>query len=191
MNRLVLLTAGLLTVSTSVQAQDRKDSMKVKTEHQVKKTAMKLQIPSSLQAEHKELHETLEKFTLLGGKTGAAARETARVLHPHFMKEEEYAMPQLGLLAPLAQGKAIGDTTEAIARSEALKRDYDQMISEHQQIRVSLDKLYAAARDENHPEVMHFTDALKLHAKNEEEVLYPAAILIGEYLKIRDAVVHH
>lgn len=198
MKKTILLAAALLILFSLANAQDRKDTikvkkdtMKVKTEQPVKNSAMKLQIPGSLQAEHKELHATLEKFTLLEGKTGAAARETARLLDPHFTKEEEYAMPQLGLLPALAEGKALDDTTEAIVKSEALKRDYDQMVAEHKQILASLERLDAAARDEKHPEVTRFTDALKMHAKNEEEVLYPAAILVGEYLKIRHAAVNH
>jgi hypothetical protein len=32
---------------------------------------------------------------------------------------------------------------------------------------------------------VEFTHKLKMHAQNEEEVLYPAAILVGEYLKLR------
>jgi hypothetical protein len=38
---------------------------------------------------------------------------------------------------------------------------------------------------ENKPRVQHFAERLKQHAKTEEEVLYPAAILVGEYLKLR------
>jgi hypothetical protein len=30
---------------------------------------------------------------------------------------------------------------------------------------------------------MQFAEKLKLHAKTEEQILYPTAILIGEYLK--------
>jgi hypothetical protein len=30
-----------------------------------------------------------------------------------------------------------------------------------------------------------FAEKLMLHAKTEEEVLYPAAILVGEYLKLK------
>lgn len=40
-----------------------------------------------------------------------------------------------------------------------------------------------AARAEGHPEHVHFAEKLVLHAKTEEEVLYPATILLGEYLK--------
>lgn len=189
--KMILLSSALIIASASVQGQGRKDSIQIRTNKNVKTTPMKPQIPGSLREEHKELHETLQKFTFMSGKTGAAARETAKALHPHFVKEEEIALPQLGLLPALAKGKAISDTSGVIAKSEALKRDFDEMLSEHQHIVVLLDKLYAVAKEENHPEVMHFTEALKQHAKTEEEVLYPTAILIGEYLKIKDAVVVH
>jgi hypothetical protein len=33
--------------------------------------------------------------------------------------------------------------------------------------------------------VSRFVDELTAHAQNEEQVLYPAAIVVGEYLKLR------
>lgn len=146
---------------------------------------MKFEIPSSLQAEHKELHESLEKFTKMTGKTGAAATEVAKILHPHFVKEEQYALPPLGLLPALAKGQTTTAMREAIAMSDKLKQDWEQMLNEHKQISASLEKLQKAAKEEHHPEVVHFTESLKLHAKTEEEVLYPTAILIGDYLKLK------
>jgi len=35
------------------------------------------------------------------------------------------------------------------------------------------------------PEHARFAEKLMLHAQTEEEVLYPAAILVGEYLKVK------
>lgn len=37
----------------------------------------------------------------------------------------------------------------------------------------------------NKPQYAHFADKLRAHARVEEEVLYAAAILIGEYLKLK------
>ena len=146
---------------------------------------MKFEIPGSLQAEHNELHKTSEQFTNLPGRTGTAAKEVARLLHPHFIKEEEYALPPLGLLSDLAHGKPNNEMKAAIEMADKLKTDFHQMLSEHQQIVAALDILNRAAKDEHHDDVMHFTEALKLHAKTEEEVLYPTAILIGEYLRLK------
>jgi hypothetical protein len=61
---------------------------------------MKFEIPQSLKSEHRELHDELARATQAGGEIGEAARTVAMVLHPHFVKEEEYALPPLGLLAP-------------------------------------------------------------------------------------------
>jgi hypothetical protein len=35
---------------------------------------------------------------------GEAAKALAKLMHPHFVKEDEFALPPLGLLHPLAQG---------------------------------------------------------------------------------------
>ena len=146
---------------------------------------MRYTIPASLKEEHKGLHENLESFTKLPGKTGIAAKEVANMLHPHFIKEEEFALPPLGLLVSLAKGQASGDMKGTIAMTDKLKEDWQQMLNEHQQIVGSLEKLRNAAIEEQHPEVVRFTESLKLHAKTEEDVTYPTAILIGEYLKLK------
>lgn len=187
MKPLIAMIAVLFIACAPLQAQVHKDTTH-KEHHSTETKAPGYEIPSSLQAEHKELHETLVKYTKLTGKTGAAAKEVARVLHPHFEKEERYALPQLGLLPALAKGQATADMREAVAMGDRLKQEFDEMLSEHKQIVVSLDKLQKAAKEERRPEVVRFTESLKLHAKTEEEVLYPAAILVGEYLKLK---LHH
>ncbi len=40
-------------------------------------------------------------------------------------------------------------------------------------------------RKENKEEYVRVAEKLLLHAQTEEQVLYPAAILIGEYLKLK------
>jgi len=64
-----------------------------------------LMIPQSLQTEHEEIHEALTNATRAPGRVGAAAKELAAVLHPHFERENQIALPPLGLLAPLAAGQ--------------------------------------------------------------------------------------
>jgi len=59
------------------------------------------------------------------------------------------------------------------------------MLREHKAVVTALKKLMTAAKKEKKPEHARFAEKLALHAKTEEDVLYPAAILIGEYLKLR------
>src|SRR5688572_11666658 len=62
-------------------------------------------VPAPLVAEHRELHAQLAAAAEAGGKTGEAAREVARLLHPHFVREEEFALPPLDALSMLARGE--------------------------------------------------------------------------------------
>ena len=56
------------------------------------------------------------------------------------------------------------------------------MLAEHERIVGALAKLRAAARAAGAVEYERFAEALVLHAQTEEQVLYPAAILIGEHV---------
>ena len=56
-------------------------------------------------------------------------------------------------------------------------------MAEHRGIIEALAQLVKAAEEEQRPEAIAFAEKLPLHAATEEEVLYPAALLVGEYLK--------
>lgn len=143
---------------------------------------MKFEIPKPLQVEHEELHATLVRATKAPGAVGEAAREVARLLHPHFVAEEEFALPPLGLLSALASGGATPEMAQVLAMTRRLKAELPKMLAEHARIVGALEKLRAAARAAGMAEYGHFADALVLHARTEEEVLYPAAILVGEHI---------
>lgn len=146
-----------------------------------------LAIPSSIREEHKHLHHQLDEALASGGKTATSARVVADLLLPHFEAEEAYAMPPLGLLELIADGRTLSSkqTHEAIQMADELRSHYEQMIQEHQKIHAALETLASAARQEHKPEVLAFAEALMLHAQNEEQVLYPTTLLIGKYLRLR------
>ena len=114
-----------------------------------------------------------------------AAKRVAEIMHPHFIKEEEYAMPPLGLLAPLSKGDIKPEMGDVLRITERLKAGLHLMLAEHAAIVDALIKLADVATMENKMEVAFFAKKLILHIQTEEEVLYPAAILTGEYLKLR------
>lgn len=148
-------------------------------------TKLNFEVPGAMVAEHRELHEELEKAVKSGGKTCDAAKVVEERLSVHFEKEEQFALPQLGLLAPLAQGKVTPDMKPAIELSDRLKAEMPKMLEEHKGIVEALENLEAAARAENKPQALAFVETLSAHAENEEQVMYPAAILVGEYLKLK------
>lgn len=143
---------------------------------------MRFEIPKPLQAEHEQLHSSLVKATKERGAVGEAARDVARLLHPHFVREEQFALPPLALLSDLACGGVTPEMTQVLPMTRRLKAELPAMLAEHRQIVGALDKLRAAARAANLPEYERFADALALHAQTEEQVLYPAAVLVGEHV---------
>src|SRR5690242_11779595 len=79
-------------------------------------------IPKPLTVEHEELHAELVKLTRSRGKVGEVARAVAAVLHPHFVKEEAYALPPLGLLAALAAGPPTPEMRAVLPMTDRLRR---------------------------------------------------------------------
>jgi hypothetical protein len=146
---------------------------------------MNFEIPKPLQVEHEELHANLVAATKAPGAVGEAAREVARLLHPHFVREEEFALPPLALLEKLAREGATREMAEVLPMTRRLKAELPQMLAEHKQIVGALDKLRDAARTAGRPEVERFAEALVLHAQTEEQVMYPAAILAGELVALQ------
>lgn len=144
---------------------------------------MKFEIPQAMKAEHDELHADLVNATRAGGATGEAAKAVAKVLHAHFVKEEEIALPPLGLLAALSRGKVEAEMADVLDLTDRLRAELPTMLSEHKDIVSALEKLVAAAVAENKPEIARFAQKLRLHAETEEQVSYPAALLIGLYVR--------
>lgn len=145
-------------------------------------------IPEPLKAEHHEIYTELEAATTSNGQTGKAARTAFDVLRPHFEKEERYALPQLGALAALAdmpgrQGARLTaqQRKDLVARTERLRAELPQMLEEHKAISAALKELEGAANDEGQQSVAQLARRILEHAKTEEEVLYPAALLAGRY----------
>lgn len=138
--------------------------------------------PQSIAVEHQELHETLARASKEADGIGAAARELERALAPHFEREEEIATPPLGLLPALAQGAATSEMRAVLPMTDALERELPQMLREHQAIREAARKFRSAAERGGRQDYVRFADELASHARQEEEILYPAAVLVGRYV---------
>jgi hypothetical protein len=144
-----------------------------------------IRIPASLRVEHEELHAELAALTKAPGKVGETARAVGALLHPHFVKEEEYALPPLGLLIAIARGTVTPAMRPVVAMSERLKRELPEMLGEHKAVVAALEKLAQAGKAGKRADAVRFAEKLRVHAETEEEVLYPAAILVGDYVKGR------
>jgi iron-sulfur cluster repair protein YtfE (RIC family) len=129
------------------------------------------------------LHEVLARASKEGGELGSAAEELERALAPHFRREEQIATPPLGLLPELARENATAEMRVVLPMTDALERELPQMLKEHDGIRTAAAKFRAAAEKAGRADYVRFSDELAAHARQEEEILYPAAILVGRYVK--------
>jgi hemerythrin-like domain-containing protein len=143
---------------------------------------MNIEIPPPLRQEHEELHERLRNATQAGGAVGDAAKALARLMHPHFVKEDEFALPPLGLLPPLARGDVTPGMVDVLKLTDRLAEELPAMLAEHETIVAALAQLADAAQRAGRSDIVEFTRALALHAQIEEQVMYPAALLVGRFL---------
>lgn len=63
---------------------------------------MKFTIPLPMKHEHEALHERLRLAAQADGEVGEAAETPVQPMHPHFVKEDQFALPPLGEFAPVA-----------------------------------------------------------------------------------------
>ena len=139
---------------------------------------MALKVPGTIKEEHLHLLGEVQHAASLGGETGSAAGRLLAVLRPHMEKEETLALPLLGLLRGLALAEAPSWVEEARALVVQFRQAYPGMLVDHAQIASLLGRLQEAATREGHPHVEGLAHALEHHARLEEEVLYPAALLV-------------
>lgn len=146
---------------------------------------MKIEIPSSVRHEHEHIHEALVAATSAPGEVGEAARELAEILHPHFVREEQIALPPLGVLEALARGEYASWMRDVLPMTDSLALELPEMLREHEGIGAAAKRLEQVARAAGVTEVEQLAKALQQHAKSEEEIFYPAAILAGEVVRAR------
>lgn len=170
------MVVGIGLLSAPVSAQD------AHAQHHAGTKGSAMQTPPSLAAEHLELHEVLARAAKEGGDLGRAAEELEKSLAPHFKREEEIATPPLGLLPKLARGNATADMRAVLPMTQALERELPRMLEEHEIIREAVKGFRAAAEKAGRGEYVRFSDELAAHARQEEDILYPAAVLVGRYV---------
>jgi Hemerythrin HHE cation binding domain len=146
---------------------------------------MNIEIPKPLQNEHAALHEQLRKATQAEGEVGSRAKTLASLMHPHFVKEDRIALPPLGLLGTLARGEATPEMSSVLALTDQLEAELPQMLAEHKAIVVALEQLREAAERAGRTDIADFARELAQHARIEEEVMYPAAVLVGQVVRQR------
>ena len=124
-------------------------------------------------------------LTRAPGRVGSAACELAAVLHPQFVREEQIALPPLALLAPLARGDASPSKRTALPMTDSPRAELPRRLEEHAAIRAATERLLEVAWAAGEARDAGVAEPLVLHARSEEDVLYPAAVLVGDLVRAR------
>lgn len=146
-------------------------------------TASRIGIPEAMKLEHAALHEELVQATREAGAVGEAARAVAKVLHPHFVREEEIALPPLGLLEDLAGGVVTPEMAEVLPMTDALEAELPAMLREHRTIASAVENLREVARRSGDRDAEQLAEKILVHARMEEQVTYPASLLVGRTVR--------
>lgn len=138
----------------------------------------------TIRTEHEGLHDELDRAARAGGETAIAARSVMEVLSPHMVFEAEFAIPPLATLPSLARGELPPGAERILSKTDVLKAEIPRLLADHERIVLALQQLVRAATEERHTGYADFARRLIQHAQMEEEILYPAAILAGEHIRL-------
>ena len=84
-----------------------------------------------MKEEHEELHQELKKATEMPGIVGQAAKKVAQILHPHFEKENEVALPEISVARERAEGKTSPNFAAAKKLCDRFSAEYPKMLEDH------------------------------------------------------------
>lgn len=107
-------------------------------------------------------------------------------MQQHFAEEEDYALPPLGLLPLLAGANTPEQSKDVLLLTGKPKPQTAHLSAEHQMVKAYLDELKQVTTKKNYRKSMnpkkHF-----INMRIPKKKFFPAAILIGEYLKRKSA----
>ena len=142
-------------------------------------------VPSSLKNTHAKILDHVHQLTFAKDSSVQVALKLEELMLHHFKEEENIILPPLGLLPTLAKGKIPKESKDLTLFTDQLKTQMDHMSAEHQLIKAYIEELKQASKKENLSAIVTFENEVSQHAISEEEVFFPASILVGEYLKLK------
>lgn len=148
----------------------------------------KTEVPSSIKKTHATLLDQIHEMTLYKDSSSIVAIKLEVLMQHHFKEEEDFILPPLGLLPLLAAGQLPAPSKELLLFCENIKPQLTHMSVEHQLIKAYIEELKQTCLEENRPAIIAFEKEVIKHAVSEEEVFFPAAILVGEYLKLKSTI---
>ena len=140
------------------------------------------EIPQSQVIEHQENLERLTALAAHPGQVGVVARRAIALYKQHNAREVEYILPPLVLLPYIADGKVTPDMAWALAMTDRVKADREQIFDEHTRVIAVLNDLQFAGQRAHDHEAVEFARGAATDALNDVEILEPTVVMIGDVL---------
>ena len=139
----------------------------------------------SVANEHRELFAQVEEAAREHGRLGRTAREVLTLLREHFAKEEQTVLPVLELLPKIAWTGVTDTMASILPVARRLRAELPLLLMQHKDIVTALERMRFQASEAGHAHYERCAMALIRHAREEEDVHYPAAVVVGEFLELK------
>lgn len=143
---------------------------------------MKPKVPASVGEEYESMYKSLKDAINVPGNVGLMAKDAFRLFQPHYNKDYEYALPPLKFLPTIAGENLTGEIEKISNMTARLKRELPHLRQETENITRALEKLADVALREDKLEYHRLARGFIRFLQREDQVLYPAAILIGDLI---------
>ena len=140
-------------------------------------------IPQSERIEDEGIMDMLKEIAKRAPPVGPAAEKVLPLMTRRLATDAATVLPPLVLLPVLASEDATPDMRWAIALADRVKAEQDTMKQLHEELKAALIGLRDAASSVGDRHTVGFTNDLIADDLDDQEVLEPTAILIGEFLR--------
>ncbi len=147
-------------------------------------------IPQSLQIAHKETLEQLSTLARRKGPVGVAAGNALVVYKKHIAREEAFILPPLTLLPYLADGRVTPDMAWALAMTDRVRAEREEIFEEHTRLTERLSVLAETAMKAHDKDAREFAEAATADLLADLEILEPTLLLIGNTLRAKLPAAH-
>lgn len=147
---------------------------------------MKPGVPGPVMEEYRDLYEKLNDIARVRGQIGEAALSAFKLLERHYRKDHEFALPPLKYLPALAEKNVTAEIDRIQTMTGKLRRELPHLLEENDQIARALQHVADVAALEQKPEYRDLARRFISFLEMERMIFYPASILVGEYLRMKN-----
>lgn len=138
-----------------------------------------------LDREHAELLDTLSEASQRPDHFGKVFQNVLKIFNYHHDRELETVMPLLEYMYSRNEKNRLHDVFKLEKAWNTFRDEYDTMLNEHRQMIQWIDEVndYPSLEEDN---ISCLARDLKRHIEVEEQIFYPAALMVGELIQCKE-----